>query len=252
MKRTIMWVALLAFLQIFSGVAMAAPAIPSPSSNHFYVLDSANVLSDAAESKIQTVSSQLAGRTKAQVVVLTIRSLEGAPIDEYALEVLRNWGIGDKQLNNGVLILVAVDDRQSRIEVGYGLEGALPDGKTGRIQDEYMLPLFKSGDYEQGILNGYNAVVNEVASEYKVTLPAEKPQSQRQTKTEDPLASVPWWGKLLLAVGIGGLIVIDLIFFGGQITWLLLSVLFRGGRGGPGGGSGGGGSGGGGGSSRRW
>jgi uncharacterized protein len=253
MKRIIAWVVLLVIVLSSHGLVGAAPAVPKPSAQHFYVLDQANVLSDVAEGKIQATSAQLAGKTKAQVVVLTVRTMGDTPIEDYALAVLRQWGIGDKQLNNGVLILVAVDDRQSRIEVGYGLEGALPDAKTGRIQDEYMLPSFQNGNYEQGILNGYAATVNEVAAEYKVAVTNDKPQGQNRSKTnEDPWSALPWWSKVLLAVAIGGLIVVDIAFFGGRITWLLLQLLFRGGRGGPGGGSGGGGSGGGGGSSRRW
>lgn len=234
----------------------AAPAVPSPAAGHFYVLDQANVLSDAGEYKIQALSSQLAAKTNAQVVVVTIPSLQGTSIEEYAVELFRKWGIGGKQQNNGVLLLVAVDDRQSRIEVAYGLEGALPDGKTGRIRDEQMVPYFKNGEYEMGIQNGYAAVVNEVAKEYNVTLtaPPAKPQggSRNSTSSWD---TMPWWGKLLLGLGLASLIIIDVVFFGGRFTWLLLSIFMRGGRGGGGGsdgGKGGGGSTGGGGSSGSW
>ena len=89
---------------------------------------------------ILAYSSALAKRTKTQVVVLTVPTLDGESIEDYGLSVLREWGIGDKKENNGVLLLVATKDRKSRIEVGYGLEGVLPDGLTGRIQDQYMLP----------------------------------------------------------------------------------------------------------------
>ena len=75
-----------------------------------------------------------------------------------------------KKKNNGALILVAVDDRQSRIEVGYGLEGVLPDGLTGRIQDQQMLPYFKQGQYEKGIVQGYLTVATTVAKSYDVKL----------------------------------------------------------------------------------
>jgi uncharacterized protein len=85
--------------------------------------------------------------------------------------MLRQWKIGDKALNNGVLLLVAVGDRQSRIEVGYGLEGALNDAKVGQIQDEYFIPYFERGDYEQGIWDGYKAVMRVVYAEYGVAVP---------------------------------------------------------------------------------
>ncbi len=248
------WLTLLAVLLPVLPLA-AAPAIPSPAAKHFYVLDEAGVLSDAAESKIQALSSQLAAKTDAQVVAVTVRSLQGEPIEDYALAILRQWGIGGKQENNGLLMLVVVDDRRSRIEVGYGLEGVLPDAKTGRIQDEFMLPFFKNGEYEQGILNGYTAIVEEVAKEYNVTLNAPPAMSQKRAPAQNnSWDTLPWWGKLLLGLGVGSLIIVDILFFGGRFTWLLLSIFFRGGRGGggSGGGSGGGGSGGGGGSNRNW
>ena len=85
---------------------------------------------------------------------------------EYSTNLFRQFGIGDKEKNNGLLILIALEERKSRIEVGYGLEGVLPDGKTGRIQDEYMIPYFKDNNFDEGILNGYKALFKEVANEY--------------------------------------------------------------------------------------
>src|SRR5665648_647780 len=90
-------------------------------------------------------------------------------------------GESDKKLNNGLLNLVSPTDGVARIEVGYGLEGAMPDAKTGRIQDEYMLPYFKSNDYNKGILNGYSALAQEVAKEYQVTLEINSPQALPDT-----------------------------------------------------------------------
>jgi len=181
------------------------------------------------------------------------------------LQIGRQWQLGDAQLNNGVLILVVPSARQSRIEVGYGLEGALPDGKTGRIQDDYMLPYFRTNDYDQGLLNGYKAVVAEVAREYEVTLnisPTEPVPVDTNSR------SAPWWVTVLWIVGLISLLWIDQRFFNGFILGVIMGVLstmFRGGgRGGGfggggfggggfgGGRSGGGGSFGGGGSSRGW
>ena len=83
------------------------------------------------------VRKTLEKQTGAQIVVVTVQNLEGQSLEEYATELFRNYGIGDKEKNNGVLLLCAYEERQFRIEVGYGLEGTLTDGKTGRIQDEY-------------------------------------------------------------------------------------------------------------------
>lgn len=247
---------LLLFFLLSNFTSAANAAIPSPPAE-LYVLDQAGVMSSDTKSLIINTSQELARQTKAQVAVVTLNSLEGQPIEQVALQIGRQWQLGDKQLNNGVLILVAPNERKSRIEVGYGLEGALPDGKTGRIQDDYMLPYFREGNYDLGIVNGYKAVIAEVAKEYGVTIniaPAEQPATQTTSET-------PWWVTIMWVVGIIMLLWLDQRFFNGFILGFLLGTLFRGGgRGGGGfggggfggGSSGGGGSFGGGGSSRGW
>jgi uncharacterized protein len=252
-KKWLVWLMLALFL-VSGATAFAEPKIPSKPTTNIYVQDYAGVLSGETKSRIQSLSSNLAQKTKAQVVVVTVKSIEGAALEDYALTILRQWGIGDPQLNNGVLMLVVTGDRQSRVEVGYGLEGRLPDAKTGRIQDEYMIPYFRTGDYDKGVLNGYLALAGEVAKEYNLELKAEArpgPQS-RPAQQSGGWDDLPWWLKIVLAAGLMGLVIIDWMFFGGRITYLLF-MLLRGGKGGGGGGGGyGGGSGGGGGSSRRW
>lgn len=251
------WLAclMLAFCLLLPGAAAAKPQIPpAPTSGSAYVQDYAGVISGDAEGRIHNLGAQLRAKTKAHVTVVTVKSLDGSPVEEYALTLLRQWGVGDKTLNNGVVILVAVADRQSRIEVGYGLEGAIPDAKAGRIQDEYMIPYFQKGDYEQGILSGYQAVAAEVAKEYNVELRTDaKPVRPVKQQASDSLwDGLPWWGQLLLAVGALGLLIFDWMFLGGRLTFLILSLLRSRGGGGGGGGGFGGGSGGGGGSSRKW
>lgn len=157
-------------IAIYTGIgaaAWAAPQVPAAPSGSLYVQDYAGVLTRDTQAKINKLGAKIAGQTKAQVVVVTINSLNGEPIQDYALTLLRQWKIGDKSMNNGVLLLVAVGDKKSRIEVGYGLEGALNDAKVGRIQDEYLLPFFQRGDYDQGIWNGYKAVMRVVSAEYQ-------------------------------------------------------------------------------------
>jgi len=254
MKKWLAWLVLGIYLTI-AAVAWAQPQVPPAPASSLYVQDYAGVLTNESKNRLNSLGSQIAAKTKAQVVVVTVKSLEGAALEDYSLAILREWGIGDKTLNNGVLLLVAVGDRESRIEVGYGLEGALPDAKTGRIQDEYMIPWFQQGDYDKGIVNGYMALAGEVAKEYKLELktdakPVQKTRAAHQEQSW--YDSLPWWGQVLLAVGILSLFVIDWLFFGGTITYLLLSLLRGRGGGGGGGGGWGGGSGGGGGSSRKW
>lgn len=257
MKKWLAWL-LLGLHLAFSPAALAEPKIPPAPTSSIYVQDYAGVLNGETKATINSLGAKLAGATKAQVAVVTVKSIEGAAIEEYALAILRGWGIGDKTLNNGVLMLVAVNDRQSRIEVGYGLEGRLPDAKTGRIQDEYMIPYFQRGDYNAGILQGYKVLVKEAAAEYNVSINTGdiKPAVQRrEAAPESGWDALPFWAKALIAAGIAGILLIDWLFFGGNMTLLILSLIFRGrgGGGGYGGGGGfGGGSGGGGGSSRRW
>ncbi|EAX46845.1 protein of unknown function DUF477 [Thermosinus carboxydivorans Nor1] len=252
MTKRLAWLVLGIYLLI-AAVAWAQPQIPPAPTSSIYIQDYAGVVSAETKARINSLGSQLAAKTKAQVVVVTVKSLQGASIEDYALEILRRWGVGDKTLNNGVVVLVAIGDRQSRIEVGYGLEGALPDAKTGRIQDEYMIPYFQRGDYDKGILNGYLALVGEVAKEYNLELKTEaKPAPKQRASASSWWDTLPWWVKVLFAAGMLLLFVIDWLFFGGQITYLILALLFRRGGGGGGGGGFGGGSGGGGGSSRRW
>lgn len=240
MKR---WLILLMLLvqTVFAVCADAAPAVPPKpaAGTGVYVQDYAGIIRDSDERLMQQLGQELDSKTSAQVAVLTIPSLEGESLEDYSLEVLRTWGIGQKGKDNGVLILIAAKDRKSRIEVGYGLEGVLPDGLTGRIQDRYMLPYFRKGDYSKGILQGYAATAGTIAKAEGVELTGvqtSKPQQQQ---------SSGW--NLLYLLGVVGFLIIDNVFLGGMFTSLLLMMFLRGGGGGFGGGSGGGG-----GSSRSW
>lgn len=235
------------------GVATAADIKVPEAPPALYVLDEAGVLNEYTKATIIGTSQDLARATDAQIAVVTLNSLDGRSIEEVSLAILRKWGLGDKKLNNGVLILVVPSERQSRIEVGYGLEGALPDAKTGRIQDDYMLPSFKQGDYDRGIMDGYNVIVKEVAKEYNTTIDTR--QDSGTTPASKQNYSMPLWEKILMIIGLVILFWVDQRFLNGFIFGFILGTLFRmgSGRGGGGGGSfGGGGSGGGGGSSRSW
>lgn len=262
MKKLLMLWLLLCQLLFSPMPALSAPKIPPKPTSSIYVQDRAGVLSRQTVNTINAYGAAVEERTKAQVVVLTIPSLEGQSLEEYSLAVLRGWGIGDAKLNNGVLMLVAVKDRKSRIEVGYGLEGALPDGLTGRIQDQLMLPYFRKGDYNQGILNGYAGLLQMTLKEYNLKLEDLKVGNAVQTRQDTTSRGLGISDGLIL-LGVIILFIVDRILFGGAIfRFLLYSFLFRGGGrggrggggfgGGFGGGSYGGGSGGGGGSSRSW
>ena len=148
-------------------------AIVQPS-YEFYVNDSANILKSDTEKYIIDINKKLHDQTGAQIVVVTVNNLEGKSVEDYSLELFRSYGIGDKEKNNGVLFIVSVEDRKTRIEVGYGLEGRLNDGKTGRILDNYVVPYFSDDKWDDGIKNGFNAIVEEVCSEYNITIDGAK------------------------------------------------------------------------------
>lgn len=167
-NRKIKYILILAIFSIVL-ITNSSYAIVSQTRD-FYVNDSANLLSDETEAYIIDMNKTLEEQTGAQIVVVTVQNLEGQSLEEYATELFRDYGIGDKEKNNGVLLLCAYEERQFRIEVGYGLEGTLTDGKTGRIQDEYIIPYLKENNFNDGIRNGFNAVLKEVENEYGITI----------------------------------------------------------------------------------
>ena len=123
-------------------ITVAAAVIPKPKDN-FFVNDFADVISAADEQKMQAQGEALYKKCGAQVVVATVKTLDGSDIESYSLEMARSWKIGSDENDDGILLLLAVEERKVRIEVGYGLEGALPDSKTGRILDNYGMSYFK-------------------------------------------------------------------------------------------------------------
>lgn len=167
------WLAFLTAICCFSVLSCPVSAAVVSPDEAFYVYDGAQVLSEETEQYILNSSRELESKTGAQIVVVTIPSLEGRSLEEYATELFRQWGIGDAKKNNGLLLLCAVEDRQFRVEVGYGLEGDLPDGKTGRIQDSYIIPLLREDEFDAGIRNGYSAFLQELADVYNVSITGE-------------------------------------------------------------------------------
>ncbi len=156
--------AIIIAVQIFAAVLVYAAA-PEPTDD-FYVNDYAGVLSQETEDIILKQSTELYEKTGTQIVVLTVKTLDGKSIEEYSLETARAWGIGTAGKDNGVLILLATGDRKVRIEVGYGLEGCINDAKAGRMIDTYATSRYRRGDYSYGTETLYKAVLNAVRQEY--------------------------------------------------------------------------------------
>ena len=152
-------------LLLFVGISASAKALEQPS-DRFFVNDFAGLLDDAAEEDVYLAGRQLFEKTGAQVVLVTVDSIGDEEIRDYAYKLATEWGIGDEEKDNGVLLILAMEQRKIDIEVGYGLEGALTDGKCGRILDRDAMPYLRDGQYGDGMLAAYDSLINEVYLEY--------------------------------------------------------------------------------------
>jgi uncharacterized protein len=127
------------------------------------------MISASAESRIETVTRALEESDSTQVVVLTIPSLEEEDLEGYSIRVAETWGLGQAEYDNGVLLLVAQAERRVRIEVGYGLEGVFTDLQAGRIIDYDIVPHFKAGQFDEGMVRGVEAIASTVRGEYQAS-----------------------------------------------------------------------------------
>lgn len=166
MKLTNKWHVLLSIIIFFLVTVTFSHAISIPEKPDNYVVDLAGIIDNNTETKLNRYLGELEDKTTAQLAVLTIKSLEGESIEDFSITVAHDkWKLGQKEKDNGVLLLISVKDRKYRIEVGYGLEGVLPDSLVGSIGRDYLVPFFKKGDYAKGIYAATLAIVNEIASE---------------------------------------------------------------------------------------
>lgn len=169
MKKIVKFIVVTLALSLTLTITATAIDLPEPT-NDFFVNDFADVIDDDVENELQSIGASLYNQTTAQVVVVTVDSLDGYDVEEYALELGREWGVGSEGSDNGVVLLLSANDRQVTIQVGYGLEGCLPDGKTGRILDTYAIPYLSNDDFSSGLANAYKAIANVLCVEYGVEL----------------------------------------------------------------------------------
>lgn len=159
----ILFASALLLLSLFTS-AQNIPSRPNPPR---LVNDFAGVLSPG---EVQQLEQQLVAyddSTSNQVAIVLVKTLDDYPIEEYALKILRDWGVGNKNTNNGVVLLAAIEDRKLRIEVGYGLEGAIPDITANHIIQNDIAPNFRSGDYYEGLSKAAASIIKAAAGEYK-------------------------------------------------------------------------------------
>src|SRR5262249_49465493 len=129
------------------------------------IVDQANIISADTRRSIEAKLSALEGKSGIQLVVATVKSLEGEEIEPYANQLFRTWKLGEKAKNNGVLLLVAPNERRVRIEVGYGLEGTLTDALSKVIISNAITPRFKTGDFSDGISRGVDDIITVLTTD---------------------------------------------------------------------------------------
>jgi len=250
--HTLQNAAWIGMLLAWAGSASFALAQGLPDRPRDYVVDLAGVVDAGVEQQLNLFLKELEQKTTAQIVVLAVPTTNGIPIEEYAVTTFERWKLGRKGKDNGILFVVAVQDRRAKIETGYGMESVLPDAVCNRVAREIYAPHFKRGDYGRGILEGTLVLANRVAKSAGVTitgLPARSLSTSRRTGG---------WMRSIVPLFVL-LIVVSSIFgrgrymygrsrhVGGWWPWLLLGMMgggFHGRRswgGGHGGGFGGGG-----------
>jgi uncharacterized protein len=151
--------ALTACAVLIGCATIAAQTLPKPAGR---ITDVANVIEPATEADLDSRLDQLEQNTSSEIAVVTVPSLDGTTVDDYAARLFKEWGIGQAKSDNGVLVLVAPNEREMRIEVGYGLEGILPDGLAGQIIRDNFIPRFRDNDYDGGIRDGVTRVIDVV------------------------------------------------------------------------------------------
>ena len=167
-----------------SEVPLHADIIPEKLES--YVVDLADIIDNSSEYKLNQYLQELEQKTTAQLVILTIKSLEGGSIEDFSITIAHDrWKLGQKGKDNGVLFLISLKDKKYRIEVGYGLEGVIPDSLAGTIGRNYLVPFFRKGEYSKGVYVTALALANEIAADsgVKITgMPKIKGSVQRTGK----------------------------------------------------------------------
>src|SRR5687768_5258158 len=179
-----MRITLVGLLFLFSTFVYGQPAIPDQGG--YWVHDEANVLSTETKAKLESILQAERDSTSNQIGVLLIPSLEGGALEEYSLRVAEKWKIGQRDKDNGVLLLISINDRKMRIETGYGLEGALTDAISSRIIRNEIAPYFRNGYYNSGVEAGVMSIIQAIQGEYV----NDEPLPQKRNSKKSPLATI--------------------------------------------------------------
>lgn len=193
------------------------------------VVDNAEILKPATRDKLTGVLKAHEQATGNQVAILTVPTIGGEPIEEYATNVFDSWKLGQKGKDNGVLVIVVPHDRKMRIEVGYGLEGTLPDVAASRIIRNVMTPAFKAGDYDKGVVDGVDAIIGQLEGKQDIAAASDSPSAATSSKSamhfNEP--NLAWPERILLGAFIFG--ILSVFTFVGVMTpgvgWFLYVFL---------------------------
>lgn len=186
-------------------VATLAPVGAAFQRPQGYVNDFAHLIDAATAAELDGLVRDTETKTSAEIAVVTVKSLDGMSIEEYASKLFADWGIGKKGHDNGVLVLVAPAERRMRIEVGYGLEPILPDALAGRIIREECLPAFRTNDYARGILQGVRRIASVIERNETVPI-SERRESRTSRSGLPPYIAIPFFGTFIaLGAFVGGL-----------------------------------------------
>ncbi|MDQ6678102.1 MAG: TPM domain-containing protein, partial [Acidobacteriota bacterium] len=170
-----------------------------------YVSDFANSIDLQTKAALETYAAEVEQSTGAQLAFVTVSTLDGEPIEDVANVLFRAWGIGKKKEDNGVLFLLAINDRRSRLEIGKGLEGVLPDGLDGLLLNQ-MRPALRQGEYGQALLTAAQTIGSLIAKDKNVTISTVLPLRRIP---EQPVHTIPW------PLIVGAVILLFLITRGG-------------------------------------
>ncbi len=247
-------------LLLLGSPVLADPTFPALTGR---VVDDAHVLSPQVQADLTSKLADLEQKTSRQLVVVTLPDLGGDEIEDYGYKLLRHWGIGQKDTNNGALLIVVPSQHKVRIEVGYGLEGILTDAMSSVILQRAVLPKFRAGDVQGGVVDGADALIDQLSLD---TSTAEQRAAAAAAQVDEPARHGSPLGMIFPLIVI--LFIASSLFGrrrGGGMGWLLPMMILGGSRGwregggdgwggggGGGGFGGGGGSGGGGGASGSW
>jgi uncharacterized protein len=209
------WPRIAAALLILLAALGAALALTFPTLTG-RVVDQAHIIAADTAASLETKLKELEDKSGIQLVVATVTSLEGQEIEPYANQLFRAWKLGERDKNNGVLLLVAPNERRVRIEVGYGLEGTLTDALSKIIITNAIAPRFKTGDFSGGIARGVDDIITVLttdASEWE-----KRPSLRLDSKSDD---SMDW---LFIAAIFA---FVTLFLFSSKFRWFVTNVLFN-------------------------